>query len=397
MVSNRRILIHDFPGHSFPFQLSRALSKRGHTVLHAYSKSFQSPKGNFRKRAEDSKNLSIIPITRDESFPKYSLFKRWVAEKTYSKFLLTIVNNFNPDFIISNNTSIEIQNSLYSYCSKNNIKFINWIQDIYSVGLQQILKVKLPFFGEFFTMYYKALEKRLLTNSHHVVVISEDFLNVIGKWVKNRNITVIENWATIDELRPHPKRNYWSIKNGLSDKFCFLYSGTLGMKHNPGVLLKLAKTYKNQDDTIIVIISEGMNVEWLKTEVTRQGITNVRFFNYLNYELLPVALSSADVLIAILQKDAWTYSVPSKVLSYHCIGKPLLLSVSKKNLSSKIVKNNYSGLVSEPEDDIEFLNSAEQLKKDEKLRIEMGINARKYAEHNFNIDNVCRSFQHLLN
>ena len=396
-TKNKRILIHDIPGHPFPFQLSRALSIKDYSVLHVYSKSFQSPKGNLRKRGRDSNKLKIIPISRDESFPKYSLFKRWCAEKTYSKCLLSIAADFKPDYIISNNTSIETQNSLISFCYKNKIKFINWIQDIYSVALQQILKEKLPIFGEVFSLYYKIIEKRLLHKSSHIVVISEDFKNIISKWVDNQNITVIENWAPIDELQPHPKENHWSIANGLSDKFCFMYSGTLGLKHNPEILLQLAINYKDHKETVIAVISEGMYADWLKAEAEKHNLKNIRFFDYLNFDMLPVALSSADVLIAILQKQAGVYSVPSKILSYHCMGKPLLLSVSDKNLAARIVKINKSGLVSNPENNNEFIVLANQLKKNYKLRTEMGTNARKYAEKNFKIEDISQSFTYLLN
>ena len=37
-----RILVHDYAGHPFQVQLSRALAQRGHDVLHAYCASLQT-------------------------------------------------------------------------------------------------------------------------------------------------------------------------------------------------------------------------------------------------------------------------------------------------------------------------------------------------------------------
>ena len=40
-----RIAVHDYSGHPFQVQLSRALAERGHEVLHLYSTRFQTPRG----------------------------------------------------------------------------------------------------------------------------------------------------------------------------------------------------------------------------------------------------------------------------------------------------------------------------------------------------------------
>jgi colanic acid biosynthesis glycosyl transferase WcaI len=392
-----RILIHDFAGHPFQLQLSRALSKRGYTVLHVYSKSVQTPKGAVQKRYEDAINFDVIGISQDKPFPKYSIFKRWLAEKSYSQKLLKITADFQPDIVISGNTPLDVQKRFMAHCKKKNIRFIFWVQDIYSFALRLALKKKLPGIGGFIASYYQIIEKRLLENSDQIVVISDDFKKIIEKWIKNNNISVVENWAPIDEIRPQPKKNYWSISRGISEKFCFLYSGTLGMKHNPDVLLQLARQYKNDIDTIIVIISEGPGAEWLKIAVAKERLSNVRFFNYVDFEELPFVLSSADVLIAILEKDAGAYCVPSKVLTYHCIGRPLLLSVPRKNLVSKIVINHASGLITEPEEIGAFCHSADMLKKNDRLRTTMGENAVKYANKKFNIHTKCNAFINCFN
>ena len=56
------------------------------------------------------------------------------------------------------------------------------------------------------------------------------------------------------------------------------------------------------------------------------------------YEVLPEVLASADVLIAILEPDAGVFSVPSKVLSYHCAGRPILAAIPAENLAARIIE-----------------------------------------------------------
>lgn len=56
-----RILVHDYAGYAFPLQLSRALARRHHQVLHLYSGSFQAPKGLVKKMDADSGNFDCVP------------------------------------------------------------------------------------------------------------------------------------------------------------------------------------------------------------------------------------------------------------------------------------------------------------------------------------------------
>ena len=48
------LLIHDYSGHPFQVQLSRALARRGHRVTHLYNASNPTtPKGGLARRGDD--------------------------------------------------------------------------------------------------------------------------------------------------------------------------------------------------------------------------------------------------------------------------------------------------------------------------------------------------------
>ena len=393
---SHRILIHDFAGHPFQVQLSRELAKTDYDVLHVYSQSIQTPKGSLVKKGGDPDTFHIRGIAQKKPFPKYSPIKRWLTEKAYARKLLSIAEGFGPDIIVSANTPLDIQKALLAYCHKKNVQFIFWVQDIYSAAVKHVLSRKLPYLGTLFSFYYAQMEKRLLSKADNIVVISNDFKTIVEDWIKHPRVTVIENWAPLEEILPHPKVNHWSVENGLSDKFCFMYAGTLGMKHNPDTLLRLARQFENDKETILVVISEGIGVERLKGQVFKEKIANVLFFDYLEFEQLPLALSSADVLVAILDESAGSFCVPSKVLTYHCMGKPILLSVPADNLVARIVGGEESGLIADSMDIDNLCQSAERFRNDGELRSQMGINAREYAEKAFNIDQKCNAFIQLF-
>ena len=141
----------------------------------------------------------------------------------------------------------------------------------------------------------------------------------------------------------------------------FSYSGTLGLKHNPELLVKLAERFRLQDDVVVVVVSQGLGRAYLEKRKSELGLTNLRLFDFQPFDVLPDVVATGDVLLGIIEKEAGLYSVPSKVLTYLCAGRPLLLAVPSTNLAAKIVKQNCAGIVVEPNDAVGFMNAAQEL------------------------------------
>jgi glycosyltransferase involved in cell wall biosynthesis len=193
-----------------------------------------------------------------------------------------------------------------------------------------------------------------------------------------------------------PRENSWAHQHDLGAGVRFIYSGTLAMKHNPALLLELARTLDVDSSGELIVVSEGAGVEWLAEEAARQEIGSLRCLGFQPFEALPDVQGSADVLVAILEADAGVFSVPSKVLSYLCAGRPVLLAVPKENLAAKIVVECGAGLVVEPTDLEGFCAAAKRLIQSPQLREELGRAARHYAEANFDIRRIGDRFEAIL-
>jgi len=392
-----RILINDHSGHPFQVQLSRELASRGYEVLHTYSKSFQTPKGPLQWGKKDPENFKIKGIELSEPFQKYSYIKRRFQEREFGRLLSKIIDKFKPDVIISSNTPIDAQSVISRASQSQKIKFIFWVQDIYSIAMGKILTQKYSVVGSMISRYYKLLERRLLQNSDAVVLITKDFIPLMKSWgIADSKCWVIPNWAPINELSIFPKVNDWSIRNGLHDKFCIMYSGTLGMKHNPEFLLRIAKYYKKDKDIRLVIISEGLGAEYLKTKKIKFNLSNLIIMNFQPFELLPKVLSTADVFIAILEPEAGVYSVPSKILTYMCFKRPVVAAVPAENLSARIVQQSNGGKIVNPKNSDELVAMVDQFVRDASLREKLGNNAFNYAKNKFNIDEITNTFEEII-
>jgi glycosyltransferase involved in cell wall biosynthesis len=391
-----KIFVHDFAGHPFQIQLSSELARRGHSVVHAYFADIPGPKGKFGD--ERLPNLRIEPIHVKREFAAYSYFQRMITHREYAHTLSSKIRDFQPDVVLSGNTPTDAQYLLNRECKRQNIRFIHWMQDFYALALEALLTRKLGAGGGKLCAYpFHLLERKIFKSSDAVVYISDDFAAYAAKqnYSPNRSV-VIENWASLEDIPVRPKDNEWSRENDLHDKFVFLYSGTMGLKHNPHTLLQLAERFKSHEDVRIVLVSQGIGRDFLEETKRKKRLDNLALLDFQPYRMLPDVLASADVLLASVEPDAGSFCVPSKILSYMCSERPILMSVSPQNLAARIVTRSDAGFVTAPGDDEDFVTKAGELYENRGRWRVMARNARRYAESTFDIDQICSIFEAVL-
>lgn len=393
-----RILVHDFGGHPFPIQLSRALAQRGHTVQHTYCASLQTtPRGTLRRDRDDPAQFSIKALRLRQPLLKYSFFKRWRQENEYGRLLAAEVHRFQPDVVLSGQAPLDAQRKLWRRCERDGVRRIFWVQDLIGIATRRLLRQKFGWLADPIGHYYEHLERRLLRTSDGIVLITDDFTPVMESYGITRDkLHVIENWGPLREIPVRSKDNAWAREHDLHDKTCLLYSGTLGMKHNPNLLLALARHYQHQDDVRIVVVSQGLGAEWLARQRERHGLNNLILTGFQPYAVLPDVLGTADVLLAILEPDAGVFSVPSKVLTYLCAKRAVLLAVPPNNLAARIVETNDAGLVVPPQHEFAFVEAVKKLMADAELRASLGQRARQYAETTFDLTAITDAFESVL-
>jgi colanic acid biosynthesis glycosyl transferase WcaI len=395
-----RIVIHDYAGHAFPISLSRALAARGHEVVHAYASSLQTPRGDLTGRPDDSPTLSFREVPMDPEYAryKYSLRRRRKMEVRYGKQVARFITEWKPDAVLSGNTPTETQEPISRAATAGNGRFYYWLQDFYSLAVDQILRRKIPVAGAWIGAWYRHLDRRQFQRSSQIIAITEDFAPILTRefGVDEHRISVVPNWAVIEDIPSLPKDNPWSRRHSLHDKFVFLYSGTIGMKHNPALLLELARRNAQNPDVRVVVVSEGIGAEWLRKEAAAAKLSNLLILPYQPFADLPSVLASGDVLVGILEENAGTFSVPSKTLSYLCAERPLLLAIPPANLAARIVRENNAGLTVPSADMEGFIAAASTLRDDPESCAAMGRNARTYAEFTFPIGKTAAIFAEIL-
>jgi glycosyltransferase involved in cell wall biosynthesis len=228
-------------------------------------------------------------------------------------------------------------------------------------------------------------------------MITEDFWPTLRTWhLPPDRGHVIENWAPLQELATGPRDNSWARERGLVDAQVFLYSGTLGLKHDVDPLVALAERWRGDPHVRVVVISEGTGAHHLRAKKHERGLENLLVLPYQPFDRLSEVFATADILVALLSSDAGAFSVPSKILSYLCAGRPILAAVPRENLAARTIQRAQAGVVVEAGDVEAFLSAAATLLEDESGRAEAGARARAYAERSFDIEHISTSFEEIL-
>jgi glycosyltransferase involved in cell wall biosynthesis len=295
--------------------------------------------------------------------------------------------------LISAASPLDVQNIVLQKTSTKKRKFIFWWQDISSLLIKNILMAKNRPLGWLAGEYYLAMERAQLRHSDKVIAIAEEFRAPYRQWgLDERKLHVLPNWAAIEEIPLLPKNNPWASRHGLEDKFVFLYSGVLALKHNPALLLALADHFAGQPQVRVVVVSQGPGADWL----TAHPRPNLLVLPFQPYEEFPQVLASADVLLAVLEEQARAYSVPSKTLSYLCAGRPVLLSAPLQNQAARLLLENRAGCVTPPGDPRALCAAAQSLLENpDECRL-LGQNARQYAEKTFDLGKISAQFLEIL-
>jgi colanic acid biosynthesis glycosyl transferase WcaI len=392
-----RIVVHDHAGHAFAPELARALAARGHHVRHLHCATFASAKADLGRRADDAPGFAVGAVKHRHPFAKYSYGRRTLQEVEYGVKAARLIGAGDPDVVLSANTPMLSQMVMTRMLSRAGIASVLWLQDIYSDAVAEVVRSWPNPLGPVVAGFLRKVDASTAAKSDAVVTISPRFRARLLDWgVEAGRVRVVPNWAPLRAVTPQPKDNGWSRSMGLQDRFVVGYTGVLGLKHDAATLFELASRIGQEVPTTVLVVADGPGFRWLAARVPELGSNRLLCVPFQAAQIYPEVLAAADVLLAVLTPEASNYSVPSKVLTYLCAGRPTVAAIPSDNDAAEMLKATEAGLVVAPGDVGALLQAIELLRHDESLRADMGARGRLYAEATFAIEPIADVFESLL-
>jgi glycosyltransferase involved in cell wall biosynthesis len=388
-ATKHRIAFHDFLGHPFTVQLARALAERRHEVLYLNAGGLRAPRGDTARRQSDPASLSIESLGVTERVHEAAGPRRYLQERRYARALRRRIREYRPDVVVGATGALEVQRGAQEGARDVGAAFVYWLQDVQSVAIARLLARRSRVVGGLAGAWSASVERRLLRSSDAIIAITRDFLPILDRWeIDAERITVLPNWAPLDELPYFPEPADWAERSGIHERPIFLYAGTLGRKHDPSLLVALAES---SPAASVVVVSEGSGTRWLERQPSLPA--NLTMLPPQPNADLSQMLATADVLVALLSADAGVFSVPSKVLAYLAAGRPILGAIPPANQAATVIRDAGAGLVVDPGDRAGFLSAAARLASDPGARVAFGRAGRRHAERAFDIRLIADAFE----
>ena len=168
---------------------------------------------------------------------------------------------------------------------------------------------------------------------------------------------------------------------GWDGKFVILYAGIIGLgQHLFGLLSEIEAV--STDDILFVFVGEGPEKNSMIGEIQKSRIANVRFTDLVPRQEIIAYTSAADVMMVILREsEFFTSAIPSKFFDSMAAGKPVLTNVGGE--LREMMEEYRTGIYFSLNDKGSFAKAIDILKKDSRLRQELGENGRNMVRAKF--------------
>jgi colanic acid biosynthesis glycosyl transferase WcaI len=221
-----------------------------------------------------------------------------------------------------------------------------------------------------------AMERYALRRADQVAIVSESFRVALhGYGVPDERIHLMANWTHIAAAGADRQ----TARRALGwprDAFIVAHTGNMGLKQDLGNVVQAARLLT--DEAYVMLVGDGSQRQALADQASPVG--NLRLVEPLDDAQYPLALSAADLLLVNERPSVGDMSLPSKLTSYFCAGRPVLAAVAPGGATAaELGRADGAGLVVRPGDPGMLADAIRQLRADTDLRAAMGRAAVRYA------------------
>lgn len=214
---------------------------------------------------------------------------------------------------------------------------------------------------------------------------------------KGKEIAFIPNGSDLELFRPG-KRSDLKLPGVEPDQFVALFTGTHGIANGLDAVLDAAAELKKMErpDIVLAFIGNGKQKEKLQKRARDESLDNCRFYDPIPKKDLRDIVASVDAGMMILANvPAFYYGTsPNKFFDYIAAGLPVFCNYP--GWMADMIQSRKCGVAVEPDNPKAFADALVWLADHPAERREMGENARKLAESDFDRNRLGDRFTSFL-
>ena len=227
------------------------------------------------------------------------------------------------------------------------------------------------------TWLVRLIENINIYHADIIVVVSEPLKDeLVQRGVCPKTILVNPNGVNTEQFNPArliKERKHKRIQFNCTQKFVFGFIGTFSYWHGINILEKMIPAVvKKYPHAHFLLIGDGPLRQQLQ-HAMRHIKNNVTFTGTITWHNAPEYLATCDAFLVPTQPNpdgSRFFGSPTKLFEYMSMAKPIIASdleqmqtiispaLKKTDLHKKIVPNNYTGILIDPDDYQGFIDAA---------------------------------------
>lgn len=348
-----------------------------HLIVHKHEVTVVS--SNLDDCASKQARLTLINVNTGNQFDKNLLKKGINMILLERKFIKTIQQKLSCkdfDLILYATPPISL-NGVVEYC-KNTYKAKSFLmlKDIFpqnAVDLQMFKKNSLIY------KYFRNREQKLYQISDYIGCMS----------MRNKEYVLSHN--NIEENKVHIFYNSIKVSNNcnqnLNEKYTtFVFGGNIGKPQNINTLLLVIDKLKHYKNAKFLIIGKGTDEQLIENFISTKKPQNLIYKKYLPREEYDKEVNNADVGLILLDPRFTIPNIPSKLLSYLNLKKPVLAITDTHTDLKDMILENDCGWWCNAEKVIDITNAIIKICEHKNEQKEKGLNGYNYLNKEFDVE-----------
>jgi len=242
----------------------------------------------------------------------------------------------------------------------------------------------------------RILEKAVYASSINIVPLSVGMQKrLIGKGVDNSKVTMIPNCSDISVFRPDVNGVKLRKQFQAENKFIVLYAGAVNLSNDSEYLIEVADILRNHRDVEFWIVGKGSRFEYIKEEVNKRNLHNMRFHGLQPKQKVPYYAAAADVgLVTFIPQPVYYDNSPNKFFDYIAAGLPVIFN--RTTWLESFLSKYENGFICDPYSPVTMAEHILDLMNNPLRCKRMGTQSRKLAVEVFSRDKIAHKYLELM-
>jgi len=349
----------------------------------------------FNKRYQYYKNISIYraPVISRGSGNRIRLFLNYISFVIFSLFPIRKIlrNTYNIIFVYSPSpATVGVPAIIIKKILQ--VPLIFWVHDLWPESVKSAGKLN----SDIIPKLINPIIRWLYRNSDKVLVSSKGFIKpIIKNGGKEKDILYFPQWA--ESIFSSGNNEIIEIPNIPKNSFKIMFAGNIGEAQDFSAILETAKKLKHNKKIHWIIVGGGRKEKWVKEKINKYQLQDVfHMVGRFPLEQMPSFYDYADTMLISLKKEhIFSLTVPAKAQSYLASGKPILAMID--GATATLINESKSGLACAAGRPDKLAKNILRMSKMDNDKIkQMGINAYKLSEREFNRGKIINNLEKLF-